>query len=396
MEYVLIWRSHTRGGVIGTRTPLLFFMIFLMTFSGPMVEPPVEFLLQSTTVSASGADVKSTTSSTPTVAVLSTSSSTPKDDEHKNTVSARSDRRNKKRKVVFSDHLESLNKVLRGTTVSADFELVAPAFTGPTLNLGAMKDTCEYLCKNCGCFPTSETSSAYIAFLRRPSFSRYVFYVCRRKRAQSNRPPMLLHRSISLCDYLRSKQKGNITPVHQFKIALKLARAMLQYCSTPWLGNEWGISQVQLIPSSEKELDYFQLYLNSRIPGPFSPNASSKNLGEDTPMIPPSLFSNAIQRGINNITLFCLGMALLEIGNWQPASDLRDDTFDEDIIDAVRRLANDSSRLGKRYDAIIQKCIRCNFLFGTDLSQVELQRAVYSEVVFPLEELIEKLDGLHI
>jgi hypothetical protein len=89
-------------------------------------------------------------------------------------------------------------------------------------------------------------------------------------------------------------------------------------------------------------------------------------------------------------------MALLEIGHWQSASKLRDENVDRDNIDTVWRLAGNSTGLGKRYDAIIQKCLRCNFAVGTDLGRVELQRAFYSEVVFPLEELVEMLEKLRI
>jgi hypothetical protein len=103
-----------------------------------------------------------------------------------------------------------------------------------------------------------------------------------------------------------------------------------------------------------------------------------------------SLLTSAERLGIYNSTLFCLGMALLEIGHWKTITELRSADFDANEIDTVRRLSKGTAGLGTWYDDVVKKCTQCGF--GSDLSQVEVQRAVYSDVVCPLEGLIQMLE----
>jgi len=105
--------------------------------------------------------------------------------------------------------------------------------------------------------------------------------------------------------------------------------------------------------------------------------------------------TEAQRQGINNSTLFHLGVALLEIGHWKPFSTLCED-YDRDNIETARRLGFGNTSLGTCYDEIIRKCLQCNFGYGTDLGRIELQRAIYSDVVCPLEGLIEDLSKLRI
>jgi hypothetical protein len=96
--------------------------------------------------------------------------------------------------------------------------------------------------------------------------------------------------------------------------------------------------------------------------------------------------------GINNMTLFSLGVALLEIGNWKPLSQLRR-IYDPDDILTARRVAKRTTGLGGVYQDIVRKCLQCNFGVGTTLQEADLQDAVYSDIVLTLESLVEKLEG---
>ncbi|KAF3033695.1 hypothetical protein E8E12_004401 [Didymella heteroderae] len=101
--------------------------------------------------------------------------------------------------------------------------------------------------------------------------------------------------------------------------------------------------------------------------------------------------SEQVQYGINNTTLFFLGVALLEIAHWKPIEEkmiARD--LDNEIF-AARRLAAGRAPLGPQYQKIAEKCLQCNFGFGTSLSSKSLQTAVYNDVVCELEAMIEKL-----
>jgi hypothetical protein len=201
--------------------------------------------------------------------------------------------------------------------------------------------------------------------------------------------------TISLHEYLQNETKDSITVVHQFKLALKLVLAVLQYHSTPWLGEEWRISQLQLMPSKATNSDDVPLYLNSRLPQRSSIQLLETSKIGDVQMKDgkDSQLSDAQRRGIYNTTLFCLGMALLEIGYWKSVTELAEDN-ELDSVDTVRMLAENTVGLGKRYDEMVNKCLRCDFAFGTDLNKVELQQAIWNEVVCPLEELIDRLDNL--
>jgi hypothetical protein len=67
-----------------------------------------------------------------------------------------------------------------------------------------------------------------------------------------------------------------------------------------------------------------------------------------------------------------------------------------DQIDTARRLANGTTVLGKWYDEAILKCLRCDFTFGADLRRPELQRMVYNDIVYPMEDILQKLKGLNL
>ncbi|KAK8042351.1 hypothetical protein PG994_012834 [Apiospora phragmitis] len=82
------------------------------------------------------------------------------------------------------------------------------------------------------------------------------------------------------------------------------------------------------------------------------------------------------------------GVALLQIGQWGALKP-------EDIVE-VRRIADLSardSRLGPKFQKLTQQCLDCDFGFGKDLNQPELQSAIYRDVVCELEGLIQTLEG---
>ena len=131
------------------------------------------------------------------------------------------------------------------------------------------------------------------------------------------------------------------------------------------------------------------LHLNSQISAPaMAPMVGSAMDGieQTAPIV-----SEADHHGINNTTLFFLGVALLEIAYWKPieeqmtARDLKNEIF------AARRLAAGRAPLGPVYQKIAQKCLQCNFGFGTKLENQSLQVAVYKDVVCELKDMIEKL-----
>jgi hypothetical protein len=108
-----------------------------------------------------------------------------------------------------------------------------------------------------------------------------------------------------------------------------------------------------------------------------------------------SPLDEAQRRGVYNSTLFCLGMALLQIAYWKPLDLLAED-YDEDTIDTVRRLANGKTIFGAWYDELVSKCLRCDFAMGTDLRDAKLQKAVFNDITVPIEEIVTKLKSLNL
>jgi hypothetical protein len=301
---------------------------------------------------------------------------------------------NKKRAVAFIDQEEprkrkSKEKQLIQTTQSESDN------PGPSINLSIVENTCRYFSENCTYSKVTQKST-YIASFPTPDESR-MFYISNTKPPnQNSKNNSGSTTAVSLGQYLRDRSKESITCMPQFRLALKLARAVLQYHSTPWLGEEWTISELTLMPSTDSTIEDFPLYLNKKLLShthmrtayTSEPNDITMNEGAKTSL------SEAQRAGIYNTTLFCLGMALVEIGHWKGISELYDCEIDRSIVDTVKRMAGGTAQLGALYDTIVQECLNCGATMGSDLGKSDLQKKVYEGVVSPLELIIEKLDGL--
>ena len=103
--------------------------------------------------------------------------------------------------------------------------------------------------------------------------------------------------------------------------------------------------------------------------------------------IAPSHSTAELLYGVRNMSLFSLGVALLEIGRWKP---LQYSTAEDPVI-TVRKMARGPLILGSKYREIVRKCLECDFGYGNDLNTSDLKSAVYGGVVCPLEEMVEKL-----
>jgi hypothetical protein len=369
--------------------------------SDRLLDPPVQFLLRSEQVNETSAALAPSNQQNP-------STSTPVDNQSRNlnrnslssklaglTKSVNAEKK-RKRKVAFADEPDSGHDIFQKAKPDSQYGTSEPE---STLDLAAIKGVCAFLRQNCNLKGKAKAYPAYIAHLRHSAEARYVFYLSSKSYPVHGPVPKTSFQQISLIEYLRTQFQETVSVVLQYKLALQLTRAVLHFHSTPWFGDEWGIGQLSVIQGSEEQREDIPLYVNSALapvkvegtlPGTAHDPAVRENCIINSVKVP---LSAAQRRGVDNITLFCLGTALLEIAYWKPVNGLRED-YDNDNIDTVRRMSNGGTMLGKWYDAAIRKCLRCDFAFGSDLRQVELQRAVYSEVIRPLEDLIAKLENL--
>lgn len=188
---------------------------------------------------------------------------------------------------------------------------------------------------------------------------------------------------ISLASIMQRPNQQDITVNEQLRLALRLARSVLQYHSTPWWRRDWDLSDLSYFDiDAELSVSLSTLHINAKLSSPGS-IMSMQSVTAHIPT-PPSDADSQLLCGIRNVTLHSLGVALLQIGGWEAI-----DT--EDLV-LIRKVAAKPSRLGPRYDELTAKCLYCDFGFGADLSKPQLQGAIYESVVHELEEMVALLE----
>jgi hypothetical protein len=153
---------------------------------------------------------------------------------------------------------------------------------------------------------------------------------------------------------------------------------------------DWSLEDVSYFrdpnkPTPEAIEDQLQsLHLNTQFP--------STTAGAATSLIQDQQHWKQVY-GIRNLPLAKLGVALLEIGCQEEISS----PVPHDIIRARGVLLYPPlamKYLGERYLNIARKCIECDFSCGDDLTDENVQSAVYTEVVCGLESMLRDLKKL--
>ncbi|KXH30991.1 hypothetical protein CNYM01_11381 [Colletotrichum nymphaeae SA-01] len=197
----------------------------------------------------------------------------------------------------------------------------------------------------------------------------------------------------SMSDVLMTPAETTLSIIDQLKLARDLVSAVLKFYSTPWLREYFTL----------RDLSFFQMS------GDFSRCLRTLHLGFDfvqssAASLPRSMegieatampdsndeVETAAERakleyGIRNLTLWSLGITLLQIGRWSSLE------APEDVL-SVRRLSRQVPTLGPKYRDLTRKCLECDFGFGDDLLKPRLQQAVYESVVCELSDMIKTLD----
>jgi hypothetical protein len=258
----------------------------------------------------------------------------------------------------------------------------------PDFDLCQAKNICEYLQKQRQ-IATQKAAKHCIGYLETPQLYKHLFYF--HDRAGSSGSTQAQTENVySLFDVMRHDPDDTMEVEDQLRLALKTATALLQFNDTPWLSERWRLRDLSYFGSSNTLDDSAlkTLHLSSQISSPTATSAIDNSMDG---IEANNAVSDQVRYGINNTTLFFLGVALLEIAHWKPieekmtARDLNNEVF------AARRLAAGRAPLGPQYQMIAEKCLQCNFGFGTKLSSKGLQTAVYNDVVCELESMIEKL-----
>ncbi|CRK18870.1 hypothetical protein BN1723_012245 [Verticillium longisporum] len=257
-------------------------------------------------------------------------------------------------------------------------------------DLRASKDVCMELTSKSP--PASgQDSSACLGHLDIESEAgyRHSFYpgfqqsICRK----ANRDP------VPISQVFEPTAAEYVTMLDRLKLARSLVSAVLKFHSTPWLRDMWQLQDLSIFPTDNDDLTRSLNTLHVGVG--FARRNAQRQAPESMEgvLCPEDLASGQMGEheeslcSIDNKALFSLGVALLQIDRWVR---LNVETPD-DVVD-IRKLSRRRFALGPQYGKITQKCLRCDFGHGDDLSKPRLQEAVYGSLVGVLEKMISSLD----
>lgn len=270
--------------------------------------------------------------------------------------------------VIPQNHGNELD--LRVEDANSTSSKIAP------MNLCSAQDMCTHLCRHSQPHSTLGAGSYVISYLDTPDdFRHYLYPVCDPKECLSTRS---VGEPAPLNSIFTHAVDQTITVPQQINLAVKLVKGVLKFQSTPWLRPLWRL----------QDLSYFQTdegLAASLGTLHFSTELSHHNLQDTVMTEAPQFTPTELVSNVQQPTLYSLGVALLQIGRW---SQLNPD----DIL-KVGELAERDCRLGSRYQKVTRKCLECDFGFGEDLTQLDLQNAVYRDVVCELEDLVSMMEG---
>jgi hypothetical protein len=185
--------------------------------------------------------------------------------------------------------------------------------------------------------------------------------------------------------------ESSLSVIDQLKLARNLVTAVLKFHSTPWLGHYFALNDLSIFQSTPdlstclQTLHFGAGFITSHCHD-MSGSAMDSLDPEGHSTLDAEAVENAkLQYGIRNLTLWCLGTILLQIGRWA-AVDSPDDVL------TIRKLSSQAVTLGPRYQALTKRCLECDFGYGEDLSKPRLQQALHENVVCELSDMISSLD----
>jgi hypothetical protein len=301
--------------------------------------------------------------------------------------------RKKKKRVCFLDvtNEEALwSTPSRGLDLPHISSVISPQAAMVLQNLCQSSNICQYLRRTLHARNSFKPNQC-VGYLETPQMYKQLFCYPKealsvRTRPEAQKPAAFL----SILDIMGNDPDDVLSVEDQLKLAHRTALAVLQFHDTPWLPKHWRLQRISYLGSRDvfDETTLKTLHLSSQLCAPIDPEPHSLAMEG---VCAEATVSEEVQLGINNTTLFYLGVALLEIAHWTPLEDKMTPRDLNNPVFAARRLASGRTPLGPEYARIAQKCLQCNFGFGTELSSKGLQAAVYSEVVCQMEKMMESL-----
>ncbi|KAI0856731.1 hypothetical protein F4860DRAFT_491810 [Xylaria cubensis] len=280
----------------------------------------------------------------------------------------------KRRKVRFSD--DTATGPQEGCSMLSSPR--SPSTDAPQFKNLSGKDLCSALTRDT-LRPLGRCSSICVGFIDNCSdetFRHSLYHVPGQKGCESQY-------LVSMRQIMEKPIEDSLSVVDQLKLARNLVAAVLKFHSTPWLGQYFALTNLSIFQSTP---DLSVCLQTLHFGASFVGTSSTDGAEPMSPSMLPEAIENAkLEYGIRNLTLWCLGAILLQIGRWA-AVDSPDDVL------RIRKLSSQVPALGPRYQELTQRCLECDFGYGADLSKPRLQQAVYENVVCELNAMISSLD----
>jgi hypothetical protein len=181
-------------------------------------------------------------------------------------------------------------------------------------------------------------------------------------------------------------------------VAVVLSSSLLQLHSTPWLNDHWSKKNIFFLrsnPGSPSPIILERLYISP------APRPSTVTSSQAQHMVNPTTSAANDSRKI----ILALGIMLLELCFGQALEDqsfrkkyMGQDGQPNDFTDVATAMQWENDALGEGgpgFQNAIRRCVHCAFgPKSTDLADYEFKEAVYSEVVQPLEETLQRFDNV--
>lgn len=197
-----------------------------------------------------------------------------------------------------------------------------------------------------------------------------------------NLKPITAGRETALSDLLNQPVYDVVSDRHRITVALILAKAMLKFHTTRAWPSGCLMSRVKLYrDADDTECDLAAWLSTLHIPADVGPGSGDIDMDTPHPISQQEIQDAREIYGIQNMSLYFLGVAFLQIGLWEAVEW-------NDVVQ-VRRKTAKLSYLGEKYHRITKGLVHCTLGSGlSDLASDELQEAVIHKVVFGLEDLL--------
>ncbi|OTB20720.1 hypothetical protein K445DRAFT_299827 [Daldinia sp. EC12] len=214
------------------------------------------------------------------------------------------------------------------------------------------------------------------------------------KELKANCDGLRLQETKPLVHFLDFPSEYVITDKNRIKLGLTLVKSMLKHHSTAWWPQESVLKYVYAFCDGTGELSSSldTLHLSAQLetirstvdPATRSCIIQDESLAPN--FLPLKRVEEAMQMyGIRNLTLYNLGVDLLQIGLWEHVAW-------EGELEEIRSKVARLSHLGKKYRDAAKRLIDCDFgLASEQLEDTRLREAIFSSIVSDLEELLHQL-----